>query len=229
MINKSIFICIAACFIAVSCTLRLNSKIELNGSYTWAKESFTLNSDNVSFVSDGVMTLWVKGWRMKVDYEIFSQEGMKWRFDIRGPFNMQLATVIINGENTAIFHDSIWESAPWPIVAENLFGMNVPPRLMSLMLGGRFDFLGECTALYAVQGEKKLCRQDDFYYLFEDGKAVEIKNPTIDIILYEGKWNGKSEKQTFSISNSKTEKNLSIDQSIFIPNTGEAKDEFDDI
>ena len=113
------------------------------------------------------------------DYQILSSDPEKWRMIITGPFNISVATVIINGETANIFHEGVWDTGPWNEISKQLFNASVDGDLFSVMLGGRFRFEGECTEL---GNGGKLCRKNGIYYKIAKGKVVEIASGGLYIV-----------------------------------------------
>lgn len=217
-------------FIAVSCTTMPKRTIDTTGSYSWDKESFELNPEHQSFTAEGEVTMWIDNVRFKGkfngDYQILSSARDKWRMIITGPFNISVATVIINGMSAHVFHDGIWESKPWPEISGGLFNADVDGDIFSVILGGRFNFSGECAK---TGDNSKLCKMNEVYYRFTDSEIVEILSGDLSIIRKDGLWSGvRKGKYTFIFKNSKLESGTQFDDSLFgLPK--EEKDAFDDI
>lgn len=214
---------------AVSCSTMPKKSIVMEGNYSWSNESFDLNMKNQSFSADGEVTMWIDNERYRGkfngDYEILSSSGNKWRIIITGPFNISVATVIINGMVAHIYHDGIWESKPWPEISGGLFNADVDGDMFSIILDGRFSFKGQC----APDGESKLCRMNGIYYKVADEKVVEMLSGDLSVINKEGKWIGiRNSKYAFIFEKSKLDNTVILKESLFhLPE--ENKDAFDDI
>jgi hypothetical protein len=213
----------------VSCASVPVSGIVEDGNYEWENKKFSINSEKDVFSASGEVTMWVDDARYKGkfngDYEAFSASPYKWRIIITGPFNISVATVIINGLDAHIFHDGMWESKPWHIISNGLFNSYVDGNLFSVMLGGRFNFSGQCAS---VGRGTDLCRMSDIYYLIHNGKVREVKSGELYAVYEEGKWVGvKNDKHAFIFSNKKVEKMENISESLFTLPTDDEEDEFD--
>lgn len=170
-------------FLLVSCSTLPQKTVDDKGSYAWKPEKFELNAQNAAFSAEGAVTMWIdveqfKG-KFTGDYQILSSDPEKWRMIITGPFNISVATVIINGETANIFHEGVWDSGPWNEISKQLFNASVDGDLFSVMLGGRFRFEGECAD--AGNGAK-LCRKNGIYYKIAKGKVVEIASGDLYIV-----------------------------------------------
>ncbi len=212
----------------ISCASVPQSGIVENDSYEWKNKSFELNSENAVFTATGEVTMWVDDVRYKGrfngDYQAFSASPYKWRIIITGPFNMSVATVIINGLNAHIFHDDRWESKPWHEISNGLFNSYIDGNLFSVMLGGKFRFNGQCAG---IGRNSELCRMNGIYYLMEGDKVVEIKSGELYAVLDEGRWIGvRDNRHAFIFRNKKVESLESLPEAIFDPMDDE-EDEFD--
>lgn len=198
---KKLFLFFFAFFLLISCSTLPQKTVDEKGSYAWKPEKFELNQQNAAFSAEGAVTMWIdveqfKG-KFTGDYQILSSDPEKWRMIITGPFNISVATVIINGENANIFHEGIWDSGPWNEISKQLFNASVDGDLFSVMLGGRFRFEGECAEL--GKGGK-LCRKNGIYYKIANGKVAEIASGDLYIVsekkksLPAGKGRGKKKK-----------------------------------
>lgn len=203
---KKLILFFSAFFLLISCSTLPQKTVDEKGSYAWKPEKFELNQQNQAFSAEGAVTMWIdveqfKG-KFTGDYQILSSAPEKWRMIITGPFNISVATVIINGETANIFHEGIWDRGPWNEISKQLFNASVDGDLFSVMLGGRFRFEGECTEL--GNGEK-LCRKNGIYYKIAEEKVVEIASGDLYIVsekkirIPAGKGRrGKSKKQSRS-------------------------------
>lgn len=216
-------------FSAVSCSSMPKKTIDTKGSYSWNRESFEINPENQSFTAEGEVTMWIDNVRFKGkfngDYQILSSASNKWRMMITGPFNVSVATVIINGMAAHIFHDGIWESKPWPEISGGLFNADVDGDIFSVMLGGRFKFEGVCAR---IDESSKLCKMNEVYYRQSGAEITEILSGDLSIIRENGSWKGvRKGKYTFIFTNKKLETG-SFNESLFgLPK--EERDEFEDI
>lgn len=170
-------------FLLVSCSTLPQKTVDEKGNYAWKAEKFELNAQNAAFSAEGAVTMWIdveqfKG-KFTGDYQILSSDPEKWRMIITGPFNISVATVIINGETANIFHEGVWDSGPWNEISKQLFNASVDGDLFSVMLGGRFRFEGECAD--AGNGEK-LCRKNGIHYKIAKGKVIEIASGDLYIV-----------------------------------------------
>ena len=214
---------------AVSCSTMPKKSIVMDGNYSWSNESFDLNMKNQSFSADGEVTMWIDNERYRGkfngDYEILSSSGSKWRIVITGPFNISVATVIINGMVAHIYHDGIWESKPWPEISGGLFNADVDGDMFSVILDGRFSFKGQC----APDGENKLCRMNGIYYKVVDEKVVEMLSGDLAVVNKEGKWIGlRNDEYAFIFEKSSLDNTVTLKESLFhLPQ--EKEDAFDDI
>ena len=203
---RKLFLSFFAFFLLISCSTLPQKTVDEKGSYAWEPEKFELNQQNQAFSAEGAVTMWIdveqfKG-KFTGDYQILSSAPEKWRMIITGPFNISVATVIINGETANIFHEGIWDRGPWNEISKQLFNASVDGDLFSVMLGGRFRFEGECAEL--GNGEK-LCRKNGIYYKIAEEKVVEIASGDLYIVsekkirIPAGKGRrGKSKKQSRS-------------------------------
>ena len=196
---KKLFFFFSAFFLLISCSTLPQKTVDEKGSYAWKPEKFELNQQNAAFSAEGAVTMWIdveqfKG-KFTGDYQILSSDPEKWRMIITGPFNISVATVIINGETANIFHEGIWDSGPWSEISKQLFNASVDGDLFSVMLGGRFRFEGECAEL--GNGDK-LCRKNGIYYKIAKGKVAEIVSGDLYIV---------SEKKTSGYGKGRSKKN----------------------
>ena len=180
---KKLFFFFSAFFLLISCSTLPQKTVDEKGSYAWKPEKFELNSQNTAFSAEGAVTMWIdveqfKG-KFTGDYQILSSDPEKWRMIITGPFNISVATVIINGETANIFHEGVWDTGPWNEISKQLFNASVDGDLFSVMLGGRFRFDGECTEL---GNGGKLCRKNGIHYKISHGKVVEIASGGLYIV-----------------------------------------------
>ncbi|MBO7126727.1 hypothetical protein J6253_05550 [bacterium] len=201
---KKLFLSFFALFLLISCSTLPQKTVDEKGNYSWESEKFELNTQNQAFSAEGAVTMWIdveqfKG-KFTGDYQILSSEPEKWRMIITGPFNISVATVIINGDTANIFHEGIWDSGPWNEISKQLFNASVDGDLFSVMLGGRFRFDGECAD---IGSGDKLCRKNGIYYKISQGKVAEIASGDLYIVsekktgIPAGKGRrGKSKKQS---------------------------------
>jgi len=212
-----------------SCSTMPKKSIDMDGSYSWNNESFDINLENQSFSASGEVTMWIDNERYRGkfngDYEILSSTGSKWRIIITGPFNISVATVIINGIAAHVYHDGIWESKPWPEISGGLFNADVDGDMFSIILDGRFSFKGQC----APDGENKLCRMNGIYYKVAKGKVVEMLSGDLSVVNKEGQWIGlRNGEYAFIFERSELDNTVTLKESLFhLPET--KKDVFDDI
>jgi len=180
---RKLFLSFFALFLLISCSTLPQKTVDEKGSYAWKPEKFELNPQNQAFSAEGAVTMWIdveqfKG-KFTGDYQILSSDPEKWRMIITGPFNISVATVIINGETANIFHEGVWDSGPWNEISKQLFNASVDGDLFSVMLGGRFRFDGECAEL---GNGGKLCRKNGIYYKIANEKVVEIISGDLYIV-----------------------------------------------
>jgi len=201
---KKLFLSFFALFLLISCSTLPQKTLDEKGNYSWKPEKFELNPQNAAFSAEGAVTMWINVEQFKGkftgDYQILSSDPEKWRMIITGPFNVSVATVIINGETANIFHEGIWDSGPWSEISKQLFNASVDGDLFSVMLGGRFRFDGECAD---IGNGEKLCRKNGICYKIEKEKVVEIASGDLYIVsekkirIPAGKGRrGKSKKQS---------------------------------
>jgi len=220
------FLCLVSCLLAVACGPRFISRIDLSRQYEWKPAQFTRNAELDAFYAEGTVSIINNGDRHKVDYEMFRAATALWRIDIFGFFHTHGATVIIDGMNAHIFHDGAWdEPRPWPEISLNLFGLVLPYKVLSVMVGGRFDFAGECAD--TIEGT--VCRENNLYYFLRRGALVEIKDERISIIYSEDRWRGQSDAapEPFYLWPGKIEKRADLPATLF--RTTQEKDIFDEI
>ena len=251
---KRIFLFFFAVFPLLSCSTIPQKTVNEKGDYTWKSETFELNPQNQAFSAEGGVTMWVdveqyKG-KFSGDYQIVSATPEKWRMIITGPFNISVATVIINGENSYIFHEGVWDSAPWREISSQLFNAPVDGDVFSVMLGGRFRFEGECAE---TGNNSKLCRKNGIYYKLSKGKVVEIVGGELYIVLErkdvrhgrKGRglirpkskaksknmaWTGVADgKPAFVFENKSIDAGVQPEDSLFAPPDENEKDEFDEL
>ena len=215
---------------AVSCSTMPKKSIVMEGSYSWNNESFELNMKNQSFSASGEVTMWIDNERYRGkfngDYEILSSSGSKWRIIITGPFNISVATVIINGIAAHVYHDGIWESKPWPEISGGLFNADVDCDMFSVILDGRFSFKGQCAQ---IENDHKLCKMNGIYYKVVNGKVVEMLSGDLSVVNKEGKWIGlRNGEYAFIFEKATLDNTVTLKESLFhLPKKG--KDAFDDI
>ena len=203
--------------------------IDTQGDLSWSDESFEINAQNQQFSANGEVTMWIDNERYRGkfngDYEILSSTGSKWRIIITGPFNVSVATVIINGMAAHIYHDGIWESKPWPEISGGLFNADVDGDMFSVILDGRFNFKGQCAA----DGAGKLCRMNGIYYKVADGKVIEMLSGDLSVVKKEGKWIGfHNGEYAFIFEKSSLDNTVTLKDTLFnLPQ--EKEDAFDDI
>ncbi len=180
---KKLFLSFFALFLVISCSTLPQKTVDEKGNYSWKHETFELNPQNQAFSAEGAVTMWIDveqfHGKFTGDYQILSSSPEKWRMIITGPFNISVATVIINGETANIFHEGIWDSGPWNEISKQLFNASVDGDLFSVMLGGRFRFDGECTE---PGNGVKLCRKNGIYYKIKDKKVTEIVSGGLYIV-----------------------------------------------
>ncbi|MBP5405696.1 hypothetical protein J6Z19_00925 [bacterium] len=252
---KKFFLLLTA-LLLFSCSTVPHKTVDENGNYNWKSETFEMNPQNQAFSAEGDVTMWVdveqyKG-KFSGDYQILSASPEKWRMIITGPFNISVATVVINGENSYIFHEGVWDSAPWREISKQLFNAPVDGDVFSVMLGGRFKFEGECAAIGIGS---KLCRKNGIYYKISKGRVVEIISGDLYIVsettlvttgkkkkrtgtpkknrptLKNGlRWTGVANgKNAFIFENSSINSKAVLDDSLFAPPAADEKDEFDEL
>lgn len=253
---KKLFFFLLAAFLFFSCSTVPQKTVNENENYNWKSESFELNTENQAFSAEGEVTMWInveqfKG-RFSGDYQILSASPEKWRMIITGPFNISVATVVINGENSFIFHEGVWDAAPWREISKQLFNAPVDGDVFSVMLGGRFRFEGECASIGIGS---KLCRKNGIYYKISKGKVVEIISGDLYIVsetklvltgrkrsrkgapkrshatLKTGvRWTGVANgKNAFIFENASIKSKTALDDSLFAPPSADEKDEFDEL
>ena len=180
---KKLFLFLFFSSLFAACSSIPQKTVNENRNYSWKHEVFELNQQNSAFSAEGAVTMWIdveqfKG-KFTGDYQILSASPEKWRMIITGPFNVSVATVIINGETADIFHEGVWDSAPWNEISKQLFNASVDGDLFSVMLGGRFRFEGECAD---IGNGGKLCRKNGIYYKIFQGKVAEITSGNLYIV-----------------------------------------------
>ena len=249
---KRIFLFFFSAFLLLSCSTIPQKTVNENGKYSWKSESFELNAQNQAFSAEGGVTMWVdveqyKG-KFSGDYQIVSASPDKWRMIITGPFNISVATVIINGENSYIFHEGVWDSAPWREISSQLFNAPVDGDVFSVMLGGRFKFEGECAK---AEDGSKLCRKKGIYYKISRGQVVEIASGDLYIVSEKKQaakkrrgrnkpktetrsknrvWTGvASGRPAFVFENKSIDSSVKHEDSLFAPPDENEKDEFDEL
>ena len=215
-----------AALLSAACGPIFISHIDLSRTLDWKPEKVTLNPEFDSFYAEGEVSVLAEGERYTVDYEMFSAALAQWRIDVFGPFHTHGATIIVKEIVAHVFHDGLWEEPkPWPAISASVFGMVLPYKVLSVMVGGRFDLEGECAE--TVEG--KVCREHDLYYLLRRGKLTEVKSESIDIIYSDDTWRGVSEgnAEPFYLWPGKIEKKSEFDPQMFKPE--QEKDIFDEI
>ncbi len=180
---KKLFLFLFLCSLFAACSSVPQKTVNENGNYSWKHEVFELNQQNSAFSAEGAVTMWIdveqfKG-KFTGDYQILSASPEKWRMIITGPFNIAVATVIINGDSSYIFHEGVWDTAPWGEISKQLFNASVDGDLFSVMLGGRFRFEGECAE---IENGAELCRKNGIYYKIIKGKVSEIASGDLYIV-----------------------------------------------
>ncbi len=224
---RTLFLAVcAACFLLSCCGPVFISHIDLARNLDWKPEKLVLNEELASFQAEGEISVLTQGDRYKVDYEMFCADPGTWRIDVFGPFHTHGATMIMQGITAHVFHDGVWEPPqPWPAISSSVFGMVLPYKVLSVMVGGRFEMNGECAE--TIEG--KVCREYDLYYLLRRGELVEIKSETVDIIYSEETWRGTNDTsaEPFYLWPDKIELQTEFDPQMFQPK--QEKDIFDDI
>ena len=211
-----------------SCSIIPKSRIDLTAKYSWHKQTLILNPKMLSFESEGELSLRVKGKHYNVLFEMFSKDEDKWRMEILGPFNMHLATIIINGNKAFVFHNDKWDNGLWRIVSQNTFGVFIPAKVLSAMVGGKFKINGQCTKI----NEGTLCREDIFsYYLIEkNNNLIEIRSVNVYLTRKKNHWIAvKNMKKSFEMIVNSTKQNLNIKDSLFQKPTKKEKNLLDEI
>jgi len=223
---RPVLLCAALLLTATACGPRFISRIDLTRQLDWKPEQFVLNPDLAAFQAEGAVSVNANGSRHTVDYEMFRAGPALWRIDVFGFFHTHGAAIIIDGPNTHVFHDGAWdEPRPWPEAALGLFGMVLPYKVLSVMVGGRFDFDGQCAE--TIEG--KVCREGDLHYFLLRGELIEVKSPAIDIIYSDETWRGQGDgsEEPFYLWPEKIEKRTDFDPAMF--RTAREKDIFDEI
>lgn len=219
-------IVLIATLLLASCGPRFISRIDLTREQNWRPEQVTVHPELDTFIAEGELSLLAGEKRYKVDYQIHCAEPALWRIDVFGFFHVHGATIIMRGLASHVFHDGIWEEPkPWPAISASVFGIVLPYKVLSLMVGGRFDLSGECAE--TVEG--KVCREYDLHYLFRQGEIVEIKSEAIEIIKVGDTWRGVSagSPEPFYLWPERIEKKTDFDPAMFQPT--QEKDIFDEI
>jgi len=228
--SSNFFFLFIVLLFAVSCSTMPKRSINTDGDLAWNDESFKINVLNQSFSSSGDVTMWIDNERYRGkfngDFEILSSSGSKWRIIITGPFNISVATVIINGMAAHVHHDGIWESKPWPEISGGLFNADVDGDMFSVILDGRFSFNGKCAP--EKDGEK-LCRMNGIYYKVVDKKIVEMLSGDLSVVKKENQWIGlRKGEYAFIFEKSSLDNTVMLKESLFhLPK--KEKDAFDDI
>ena len=253
---KRIFLIFFAAFLLFSCSTVPQKTVDEKGSYSWKHETFELNPGNSAFSAEGAVTMWIdveqfKG-KFTGDYQILSSDPEKWRMIITGPFNISVATVIINGATANIFHEGVWDSGPWNEISKQLFNASVDGDLFSVMLGGSFRFDGECAEL---GNGGKLCRKNGIYYKIRNEKVVEIasgdlyivtekknsipsgkgrrgkkKNSGVKAVKKQERWIGVSRgKPAFIFENKYLDNSVDLQESLFEAPKSDEPDIFDEL
>jgi len=223
---RLLFLAVCAAVSFMSCKTVFISHIDLARNLDWKPEKLVLNDELASFQAEGEVQVLTQGDRYKVDYEMFCADPATWRIDVFGPFHTHGATIIMKEIAAHVFHDGIWEPPqPWPAISASVFGMVLPYKVLSVMVGGRFEINGECAE--TIEG--KVCREYDLYFLIRRGQLVEVKSDTVDIIYNDETWRGVSEgnAEPFYLWPEKIEKKVEFDAAMFKPE--QEKDLFDDI
>lgn len=218
-------------FLAVSCTSVPKRTIDTSAKYEWEPAAFELNPQNTVFSAEGSVTMWLnvpqyKG-RFNGDYEILSASPETWRMMITGPLNISVATVIIKGETADIFHEGKWDKGPWSAISKQLFNAEVDGNLLALMLGGRFEFKGECTA---QRDGEMICKSGRTFYKFRGGEVLEVASGELYIVNEKPGWHGiYKSKNAFIFKNRKFTQVEKFEDSLFEVPKEDEKDEFDEL
>ncbi|MCK5808570.1 hypothetical protein KAH37_06270 [bacterium] len=213
----------------LSCSSFPVGNLTVSSTDGWHKESFEVGSKAPSYHSSGDITLWIDNARYKGKvnghFELF-HNGNSWRMDITGPFNVAVATLIVNGKETAVFAEGKWLYEPWDVITKNLFGSPFPPLLFNILAGSKEKFEGLCSE----SGQRKVCTADGIYFLYDKtGKTLlEFAVGDLSAVLKKGKWYLSNHSKKTLLFNEKTFNELKkIDATLFQP--GDTKDELDDI
>lgn len=247
---KKNFVILLTAFLLFACSAIPQKTVNEHGNYVWKNETFELNTHNQVFSAEGDVTMWIDveqyTGRFSGDYQILSASPEKWRIIITGPFNISVATVIINGGSSYIFHEGVWDAAPWREISSQLFNAPVDGEVFSVMLGGRFRFEGECTG---IENGAKLCRKNGIYYKLSKGRVVEIVSGDLYIVSEKklpkkgknkhgkGKVSSKNRKWTgvingkyaFVFENKFLDSGVKLEDSLFSPPDANEKDIFDEL
>ncbi len=219
--RKIIFL-FSALFLFGSCAVKHISRIDTAKSYKLKKESFSINSQKKSISLDGEISIRHQKGNFDGNFEIFYKYPNNYRIMIRGPFNIEIASIIINNEGVFSF-DKVWSEVEWSRVSYEIFGTQIPLETFSVLIGGASDFSGFCTA-----EEPKICEKAGVWYLFEKENPSEIKTGAVTIFKTENGWDGAGEKNSFSVVIEKREDYLFKDNSFFETKTNKGND-FEDL
>jgi len=195
----------------------------------WKQQQFSVGSQPVSYHAAGDITLWIdnpkyKG-RVNGHFELFHNEN-RWRMDITGPFNVAVATLIVNGDKTAVFAEGKWLYEPWDTITENLFGSPFSPLLFDILAGSKHSFDGLCHSEHGA----KICKAESIYFLFDEtGKTLqEFAVGDLRSVFQKGRWYISNRKKKTLLFRQKSLKELTeIDETLF--QSGDVKDDLDDI
>ncbi len=220
---KPLFPLFLLTIILAGCTPKFTSRLDLNRDYRWEKEQISLNPSRISIVSTGEIELDGHQGNHNGTFELYHVAPEKWRIAIRGPFNIEIVSVIVNDSGVFVLHDGHWEPVSWRDLSGSVFGIQIPLRVFKPVFGAALTIDGKCTA---ISEKEKVCRDDEIFYLFVNGKLLEMKNESLDIIKNGDYWQAKGRNNTVTIEVEKVSQ-LSVDESVF--KTVRERDIFDEM
>jgi len=150
---------------------------------------------------------------VRADYEIFFKAPMMWRIHIRGPFHVEIATIIINGERTFIFAEDNWRLGNWDSLSSQYFGAVIAPETLNLMLGMRYGFRGLCSEVKNY----KVCRRDNVYFAVDGEDVSEVQTYSLNLVREDSSWKGSGKHNSFEISPESIEVREGLEDSLFLP------------
>lgn len=208
-----------------SCSHFPQGSLQKTETKGWATQTIVVGSGPAKYHSSGDITLWIDNerYRGKVNghFELFHAEN-QWRMDITGPFNVSVATLIVDGSKTAIYAEGKWMYEPWEKITTSLFGSYFPPQVFDVLSGATVTFDGKCR--------ENVCTADGIYFLFSDkrDKLLEIAVGQLSGVYKDGRWFFSRGKKKALLFKRKTIESLTNnDKTLF--QAGDVKDDLDDI
>ena len=208
-----------------SCSHFPQGSLQKTGTKGWDIQTIVIGSGPERYHSSGDVTLWIdnekyKG-RVNGNFELFHAEN-QWRMDITGPFNVAVATLIVDGSKTAIYAEGKWMYEPWEKITTSLFGSHFPPVIFDVLSGAKVTLNGKCR--------ENVCTADGIYFLFSKKreKLLEIAVGELLGVYKDGSWFfSRGDKKALLFKRKTIEPLINNDKTLF--QSGDVKDDLDDL